>query len=558
MHGRTVGRGDVATRQVAPRRRDRRRTRPAAGRAAAGDRRPAATAGPTGAPRPQRSGPPGSRDPPGAARQPAPAVRRPARGDRSSPAPGPAWGLYRDVTAGITTTDVIGRRLGRRTGRTSCWSGVDSRTDAQGNPLPPEVLPELHSGAGHRRDQLRHDHPAACAGRRRRRGRVLHPPGQLRRHPGHRRDKINAAYPAVQGRDRGAAGGRGASDRRGSRPSPREAGRQRPGRRGRGPHRAHRVDHYAELNLAGFHALTSAIGGVDVCLKAAVNEPLSGARFTAGPQTISGARRAGVRPAAARPARRRSVPDPAPAGVPGRGGRQGPVRTHPHRPGQARRAGRGDAVRRWSSTPNWDLLAFAQQAADIAGRQPPLPDHPDPGAARPTSAATSCWSTRTRCTAFVEQPDRRAGGGRRGRARTRREPPPPLTGLIPGRYVVDVRNASETVGLAAAVAEHVRGLGFVRGSVDNSAPSRTRWCTTPAPTATPPTAGRAARAASTVDERRRDRPRAPAGDAGLRLRPEPGAGAGHGARPGPPRPTRRTSPRPGCPASTEPGLRSRV
>ena len=49
-------------------------------------------------------------------------------------------------------------------------------------------------------------------------------------------------------------------------------------------------------------------------------------------------------------------------------------------------------------------------------------------------------------------------------------PVPPLTGVIAERYVVDVRNASETVGLASAVALHLRDLGFIRGTVDNSAP----------------------------------------------------------------------------------------
>ena len=36
------------------------------------------------------------------------------------------------------------------------------------------------------------------------------------------------------------------------------------------------VDHYAEINLLGFYNLTKAVGGVDVCLKNAVDEPLSG------------------------------------------------------------------------------------------------------------------------------------------------------------------------------------------------------------------------------------------------------------------------------------------
>ncbi len=49
------------------------------------------------------------------------------------------------------------------------------------------------------------------------------------------------------------------------------------------------IDHYAEINLLGFYNLTTAIGGVDVCLREPVDDPLSGARFPAGPQTISGA-----------------------------------------------------------------------------------------------------------------------------------------------------------------------------------------------------------------------------------------------------------------------------
>ncbi|MCQ4627909.1 LCP family protein [Corynebacterium sp. CCUG 65737] len=48
------------------------------------------------------------------------------------------------------------------------------------------------------------------------------------------------------------------------------------------------VDHYAEVGLLGFVLLTDAVGGVDVCLNAAVDEPLSGARFPAGRSTLNG------------------------------------------------------------------------------------------------------------------------------------------------------------------------------------------------------------------------------------------------------------------------------
>ncbi|WP_404962854.1 LCP family protein [Streptomyces sp. 147326] len=48
------------------------------------------------------------------------------------------------------------------------------------------------------------------------------------------------------------------------------------------------VDHFAELNLAGFHHLADALGGVPVCLNKAVKDKYSGAGFPAGPQTLDG------------------------------------------------------------------------------------------------------------------------------------------------------------------------------------------------------------------------------------------------------------------------------
>lgn len=49
------------------------------------------------------------------------------------------------------------------------------------------------------------------------------------------------------------------------------------------------VDHYAEVGLLGFVLLTDAVGGVDVCLNDAVDDPMSGAKFPAGRQTLQGA-----------------------------------------------------------------------------------------------------------------------------------------------------------------------------------------------------------------------------------------------------------------------------
>ncbi|MFZ3293847.1 LCP family protein, partial [Mycobacterium sp.] len=48
------------------------------------------------------------------------------------------------------------------------------------------------------------------------------------------------------------------------------------------------VDHYAEIGLLGFALITDALGGVNVCLKEPVFEPLSGADFPAGWQKLNG------------------------------------------------------------------------------------------------------------------------------------------------------------------------------------------------------------------------------------------------------------------------------
>ena len=78
------------------------------------------------------------------------------------------------------------------------------------------------------------------------------------------------------------------------------------------------IDHYAEVNLIGFYTLSNAIGGVPVCLNAAVNDPFSGANFKAGPAGDLGQCRHGVRPATPRTAQRRPGPGPPAAGLPGR------------------------------------------------------------------------------------------------------------------------------------------------------------------------------------------------------------------------------------------------
>jgi LCP family protein required for cell wall assembly len=50
------------------------------------------------------------------------------------------------------------------------------------------------------------------------------------------------------------------------------------------------INRYAEINLVGFYDLSRAVGGVQVCLKAATHDSETNASFPAGVQTISGVR----------------------------------------------------------------------------------------------------------------------------------------------------------------------------------------------------------------------------------------------------------------------------
>ena len=163
--------------------------------------------------------------------------------------------------------------------------GSDSRTDAQGNPLPLRVLKQLRTEAtgGLNTDSLvliRIPHSGAAPTA------VSIPRDTYTETPSGRPDKINSVY----GLTKKAA----ADELEGENLAPIEV-----------EHRAKvagqralvqtvqtlsgmRIDHYAEINLLGFFELTDAVGGVEVCLNNATSDKDSGADFSAGRHTITG------------------------------------------------------------------------------------------------------------------------------------------------------------------------------------------------------------------------------------------------------------------------------
>jgi LCP family protein required for cell wall assembly len=378
---------------------------------------------------------------------------------------GLAWGLYREVTAGITRTDIVSGGWGGE-GQNILLVGVDSRTDAQGKALPGAILSQLHSGPDTgviNSDTIMLLHVPADGG-----AAVAFsiPRDSYVSIPGHGRDKINSAYPGVKAAvaERLVAEGEHNPGRVETESA--EAGRQAlvetveelTGRT---------VDHYAELNLFGFHTLTTTIGGVEVCLKRAVDDPLSGARFAAGRQTLAGAdalafvrQRHGLPEGDLSRIRRQQVFLAAVADK---------VLSSHTLTDPAKLAGLIEALQAaLVIDADWDLLAFARQAADIAAgnvRFLTIPTRGPETNERGDVVLVDEGDVRDFVDRSVAEQEAAAAA-----ARDAPKPPPPLTGLIAGRYVVDVRNASEAVGMAAAVATHVRNLGFERGTVDNAGP----------------------------------------------------------------------------------------
>lgn len=368
---------------------------------------------------------------------------------------GTGWALYRDVTAGITTTDVIfGGDDGD--GLNILLVGIDSRTDAQGNPLPTAVTQVLHSGADTgviNSDtiillHLPADGSAAIA--------YSIPRDAYVDIPGYRKDKINAAYPAtkaLKAEELVREGGRTAKevDQESS-----AAGRSTLIATVQDLTGVH-VDHYAEINLLGFYNLTQAVGGVDVCLKAPVRDELSGANFPAGPQTISGAaalsfvrQRHGLPEGDLSRIRRQQVFLAAMADKILSSG----TLTNPSTLNALVAAAQQSVV----IDSGWDLLAFARQAAGIAAGHLDFVTVPTVGGESNDRGDVVLVDPR-RVREFVSARNEAAA----------RPAPPAAPDVDPKTVVVDVGNASGATGLAGQVADTLGAAGYARGSVGNVA-----------------------------------------------------------------------------------------
>ncbi|WET81707.1 LCP family protein [Amycolatopsis sp. QT-25] len=210
-----------------------------------------------------------------------------------------AWTQLSRLDGAIVTADVIapsarvpdgpaGEPL--KVSRNILLVGIDSRTDSNGNPLPQHVLDALHAGSdddgGDTTDTMIVVHiPAGGA-----KATAISIPrdSYVDIADGFGKHKINSAYSRGKNTAMTTLRAQGLSGPQLEVKANEAAAKltiqtieQFTGLS---------INHYAAVNLAGFSALSEAVGGVEVCLNAPVQDKFSGAAFPAGKQLLSGPR----------------------------------------------------------------------------------------------------------------------------------------------------------------------------------------------------------------------------------------------------------------------------
>jgi LCP family protein required for cell wall assembly len=205
------------------------------------------------------------------------------------------WYTFRTADDKVVRDDVItaspqapSARDLPRTSQTILLVGLDSRTDAQGNPLPQEVLDALNAGEAtgvQNTDTMMVVHIPADPEKKAfavslPRDSYVDIAGGFGKH------KLNSAYVRAKNAEATRLRGDGVDEATVDREST-TAGRRNliatiqdlTGLT---------IDHYAEINLFGFSEITKAVGGVPVCLNEPVHDKYSGANFPAGQQVLQG------------------------------------------------------------------------------------------------------------------------------------------------------------------------------------------------------------------------------------------------------------------------------
>src|SRR4051794_116129 len=200
---------------------------------------------------------------------------------------GVAWSKIRSFESGINHISSAALGGGGEDGAIDILLvGMDSRTDAHGNPLSEEELATLRAGDDEATNtdtiilvRIPNNGKSATA--------ISIPRDSYVETPGGGKMKINGVYGSAYFEKKTKLVEQDGMDPAKAEPQAAEAGREALIKTVANLTGV-TVDHYAEIGLLGFALITDALGGVKVCLKDAVYEPLSGADFPAGWQKLDG------------------------------------------------------------------------------------------------------------------------------------------------------------------------------------------------------------------------------------------------------------------------------
>jgi len=333
--------------------------------------------------------------------------------------------------------------------------GLDSRTDAHGNPLTAEELATLRAGDEEATNtdtiiliRIPNNGKSATA--------ISIPRDSYVAAPGLGKTKINGVYGQTREAKRTSLvkAGDSAEDAaaRGT-----EAGREALIKTV-ADLTGVTVDHYAEIGLLGFALITDALGGVDVCLKEPVFEPLSGADFPAGQQRLNG-------PEALSFVRQRHE---LPRGDLDRVVRQQVVMASlAHRVISSQTLSSPATVKRLEAavqrsvviSSGWDVMDFVQQMQKLAGGNVAFATIPVLD-----GAGWSDDGMQSVVRVDPHQVQEWVGGLLHDQAQGKTEE----LAYTPAKTTANVVNDTDINGLAAAVSDVLSGKGFATGTVGNN------------------------------------------------------------------------------------------
>lgn len=383
---------------------------------------------------------------------------------------GLAWGvvgtLNRDVASagnlslGGTQQDV------KRDGATDILLvGVDSRTDAQGNPLTADEVAMLHAGddlATVNTDtiiliRVPNDGSSTTA--------ISIPRDSYISTAALGKTKINGVYGQTKANKTEELVNSGDTDKTDIEKQSTQAGRQAL-IAAVADLTGVTVDHYAEIGLLGFVLLTNAVGGVQVCLNDAVNDSFSGANFPAGVQTLNGSQglsfvrqRHGLpRGDLDRIARQQAYMASLANNVLSAG-----VLTNPSMLAKISEAVQRSVV----LDSDWDVMSFVTHLSSMAGGNVsfhtiPVENLDGTGQYGESVVEVDPTVVHTWVADLLKKTTETASS----------ETAPTTTTEIPkdytaSEYTVNVYNASTVSGLAGRVSQAITALGFTQGAVSN-------------------------------------------------------------------------------------------